>query len=174
MSRAFDILFVLGVIANLLNLGDFLLRPSQKESFKNHMGTAVLWLDYTRPMTWLQRLGNVQVYWIFPIALCLGSIGWILMNLTWVTNFGRTIGLFIFFSSAVSIVLIHRWQYAKIVFNYLTSNGKVRTFLWKSAGIFVLTISIGGLLKYGFYLIEKSENLWLSLLSHMCRLKPTP
>ena len=164
MSRAFDILFVLGIVANLLNLGDFLLRPSQKESFQRYMETTVLWLDYTRPITWLRRLGNMPAYWIFLIALSLGSIGWILMNSTWATNLGRIIGFFMFIASVWSILLVHLWRYTNIVFNYLTSNGKVSTFLLKSTGLIVLMISINSLIYYGFSLIEKSENLWLSLL----------
>ena len=164
MSKVFDILFVLGVLANLLNLGDFLLRPSQKESFQRHMETAVLWLDYTRPITWLRRIGNMPAYWILLIALCLGSTGWILMNSTWATNLGRIIGLFMFVASVWSVLLVHLCRYTNIVFDYLTSNGKVSIFLLKSTGLFVLMISVNTLILYGIFLIEKSQNLWLNLL----------
>jgi hypothetical protein len=165
MSRVFDILFVLGIVANLLNLGDFLLRPSQKESFQRHIETAVLWLDYTRPMAWVRRLGNMPAYWLFPIGLFTGYVGWSLMNSIWATNFGRMLGYFMFISSFFIVVLAHRWRYANVIFNYVTSDGKVSTFLWRSIGLSTLSFSISVAAAYGFYLIEKSGNLWLNLIS---------
>jgi hypothetical protein len=164
MTSVFNILFVLGVLANLLNLSDFLLRPSQKEAFQRLMETAVLWLDYTKPMTWLRRLGNMPAYWLFPIGLFTGYVGWSLMNSTWVTSFGRMLGLFMFTASSLIAILAHRWRYANVIFNYITSDGKVSTFLWRSAGLSVLSLSVAILAGSGSYLIEKSGNPWLSLI----------
>lgn len=53
-----NVLLVIGVLANLLNLGDFVLRPHQKQAFQRLMETITLWFEYTKPISWYKKLSE--------------------------------------------------------------------------------------------------------------------
>jgi hypothetical protein len=64
-------LIIVGALISFLNLGDWLLRPHQKEAFQRFMESLTLTLDYTRPMIWFARLGERRfaVAWTIICAL---------------------------------------------------------------------------------------------------------
>ena len=56
MSHTLDLLFVLGVIANVVKLADILLRKQQRERFESALETLTLRMDYARPLLWFRAL----------------------------------------------------------------------------------------------------------------------
>lgn len=56
-----DTLLVISVLVSLLNLGDWILRPSQKKVVDGALETLTLKLEYTRPIGWFGRLAEPKV-----------------------------------------------------------------------------------------------------------------
>ena len=49
MERAVDVLFVVGVIVNLVKGADLILRPHQQKWLQDKCNSLALYLDYTKP-----------------------------------------------------------------------------------------------------------------------------
>jgi hypothetical protein len=50
-----DVLFVVGILANLIKVSDMILRPYQQNRLQEKLEELTLWLDYTRPLKWFEK-----------------------------------------------------------------------------------------------------------------------
>lgn len=55
-----DPIVAIGILTNVIKLGDLILTPEQQKTVQRVSETITLWLDYTRPLNWLRRWVTAQ------------------------------------------------------------------------------------------------------------------
>jgi hypothetical protein len=124
-------LIIVGALISVLNLGDLLLRPQQKEAFHRFIENLTVILDYTRPMIWFARLGErkfavvwtiisaLLVFLTYPGIRMIRGTPALLVDL-WSNTLGTQISTVVFGLAPGNIDLAMRSLYAFFAINLLT------------------------------------------------------
>ncbi len=69
MNRAVEILFIIGVLINLVKGAELILRPHQQEWLQKNFESLTLWLEYNRPLERYVKYDVIQRLFIIIIVL---------------------------------------------------------------------------------------------------------
>lgn len=128
----------IGVAINLLNLGDFILRPEQKKAFQGALESAVLWMDYQKPLAWIRYLRLLRRRHLCVLSLTTFGV----MSLLFcIPNPSRVVGMLcisLFFWGLLLLGGTVYWQSdsATEVLEFLKIDGKPSTFVIRSFAVF--------------------------------------
>lgn len=88
MSRAIEVLLIIGILINLIKGADLILRPYQQKRIQDKFETWVLWFDYTKPFDWYMDKDRVEkLFWI-QYVLITPTILSLLLLLPFIIAFG--------------------------------------------------------------------------------------
>lgn len=113
-----NVALTLGFLISLLNLGDFMLRPNQKESFQKAIETVVLWLDYQRPLQWVSSIRYVRTRHLGCITIGLMAASMVLM-LSLENVWAFRLGLLLLVDSYLLLGSIPFWKWASQVLDVI-------------------------------------------------------
>jgi hypothetical protein len=143
MVAAIDAAVVIGVITTALNLGDFVLRPHQKERFQRAVEAFTLWLDYRRPLSWLTRLSRIPRNLMSVCGLAIFIFGVLSMLRPAESRALRLASLPIMGVGASVIVMAEWWNTTQGVFAYAAAEASLATYFRRSWEVFRRSMKVG-------------------------------
>lgn len=136
-----DLVLAIGIIASLLNIGDFILRPQQKESFQKGMENLVLWLDYKRPLNLISNIRSLKRW-----HLCCIGFSLLIISLTILQYYHNLyvarVGLFFVIYSLTIIQSVPWWRWATHVFDHIDPHKGILQILFRSIILVLVNIIV--------------------------------
>jgi hypothetical protein len=180
-------LLIVGALTSLLNLGDWVLRPHQKEAFQRFMESVTLTLDYTRPMSWFARLGERRfavawtiisaLFFVFAGVPMMGGALALLMDLWRNTLRAQArilllvdtphahisaICIYIFITLNLLAILATFWKIGSRVTRFLASEGRIAIFIVRLLIMYVITVGFAFALMNGAIYFGKT--IWYAVI----------
>jgi hypothetical protein len=148
IANYINALFVVGVLVNLIKVGDILLRPHQQRWMQNKLEELTLWLDYTKPLKWFDKHVTPRVLNI--VLIICGSFTVIISIIVKLVRndlfFGVGFAWYLFFVCATVFIIV-KWL-KPIIISWLFVGARHLSFVKRFILLTVISFAIALLIAF--------------------------